>query len=267
MKMEMRAQFNTPHAIARRHDEKRGQGERRGYRGRQCIQDNPTQAQRRRTYCAQVCRAVHTLRRIDYLNLLFETMNPHAVDFQQYFPLRSDKSARIAEELKIQHPYASGVPRVLCTPLRVTRELDGHRTYHIINGSDSRGLARCLEMRFAELDERYWTTEQPAHTWTFRTQDQLPAHFRSNVEWLLPMIGRDALYGIDDDAIRRVQELMEPRLRAREDSLVELTDWADQKVGLPFGSAMLISQHLMANHVWKVDLMLVLDPLEPIALL
>jgi hypothetical protein len=235
------------------------------YRPLLTIQDDPARGQRRRTYCPLIGRIVHTLRRIDYLVYIEAYFTEqYATDFQEYYPLDLAKSTATARELNFGHPVGDdALPSVLCTPLRVTREENGVKSYVVFNGVDTRARKSPTRNLLRLLDQVYWERE-PAHTWVSRTEQDISKDLCANAEWLLPFIERDVLLGVTDTQFGRAAQAMRPAFMAGKLSFTEITSWADKECGMMPGEASRIARHLMASRAWNIEISAKLDPRRPI---
>lgn len=268
--MAKRDRATTEEKIERRIREGRGRGYGVEYRPWLTIQDVPSQGLATRAQGWKTGREHHLMSKGELHYFLALEWSPIALDVREQFPLLPlDDTRAIAREYGFRHPTdpKSREQIVMTTDFLVTVDC-GDRTEYRARAIKRRAdLADRRTLEKLEIERAYWRGQ--GVDWGVVTEDELPMALVSNVEWLHFFRDATACAPMDADQIDRVAELLTARVREGRDSesLAAAADWTDDRLGLPPGSCLTVSRHLIASRRWLVDMHEPIDTRSPLRLL
>jgi hypothetical protein len=187
-------------------------------------------------------------------------------DVREQVPLGQEETMLLADQLGIAHPVnpETKQPNVLTTDFVVTL-VEGMREYEIafaVKPSADLGSARTLEK--LELERLFWTARKIP--WRILTEREVPRALVKNLRWVQPHLDLVNSPGYGPEQINRIRSGMEPLINEGADSLVAITAGCDDRLGLQPGSALCVARHLIGTGAWPVDMMVEINPREPLRL-
>lgn len=264
--MSKRTRTNGSRTIERRLAEGRGQGRGADYKPWIEIHDLASRGQANRVKSPLHDRTwhLHSLLETDWF-YAFHAL-PGLKDIREQFPLNLDETIRIADQLGIMHATdpKSQEPCVVTSDFLLTFQEGLREVEKAIAIKPSSDLASRRTLEKLGIEHAYWSARNI--NWRILTEKELPRIAAKNMRWLLPHIELAESGGFTTEQITRVRVAIEPDINQGNRSLVEITTWCDDRLGLKPGSALCVTRHLIGTGVWPVDLTAEIDPRQPLRL-
>lgn len=252
--------------INRRLSEGRGQGRCADYRPYLETHNVPSRGLATRMKSPLNGRVQHTLSQLetDWLDAFHGISG--LIDVREQVPLDLEETILLAEQLGISHPTdpKSKQPNVVTTDFVLTF-VEGTLEFDIavaVKPSADLGSARTLEK--LELERLFWTAR--TILWRILTEREVPRALVKNLRWIQPHLDLTNSPGYEPEQINRIRSAMEPAISAGTDNLVAITAACDDRLGLQPGSALCVARHLIGTGAWPIDLMVEINPREPLRL-
>jgi len=253
--------FRTAH---RRMTEGRGLGRGDAYTPWLKIHDVASHGQANRVRSPINGRTCHMLSKLetDWFQAFHAV--PGLVDIREQLPLELEETREIASSLGIAHPTdpQTKEPCVATTDFVLTVK-DGIRMIEMafaIKPAAQLASPRTLEK--LEIERVYWSARKIS--WRILTEKELPVALVKNLSWLQPFYDLSHLSNLSPEELNRFRTAMEPDIMEGNLSLVEITAACDDRFRLKPGHALSVARHLIANHIWPVDLTVPIDLRKPI---
>jgi hypothetical protein len=252
--------------IKRRLAAGRGEGHGAGYRPYLEIHDVPSRGLATRVKSPLNGRTQHLMSQLetDWLDAFHGI--PGLVDVREQVPLDLEETMLLADQLGISHPTDPKTrERNVVTTDFVLTLIEGTLEFDIavaVKPAADLGSARTLEK--LELERLFWTARKIP--WRILTEREVPRALVKNLRWVQPHLQLADSPGYGSDQINRIRSGMEPAIKERTLSLVTIATDCDDRLGLDPGSALCVARHLIGTGVWPVDLMVEINPREPLRL-
>lgn len=256
----------TPDKILRWMAEGRGTGEGPAYKPQLTVHDVPSKGLRFRAWSVKQRRTIHLLSRLEFNFFLLLGHNSDVLDFREQFPLGLEITKRIAQQLRISHPWnrKTGCLVPMTTDFLYRKIVDGRPRLYARNLKYRRDLAERRTIEKLAIEKAVWD-EQPGVDFGIVTEREIPSTLIRNLEWLHDALRADYLAGLEE-VVPKVEAYLRPRVLAEDTALADLTSTADSTFGLEPGSSLAIAKWLLAHRHWRVDLARPITPLVPLHL-
>lgn len=194
--------------------------------------------------------------------------SPVVTDIREQFPLLPiEETLAIANECGLVHPrdITTREPVTMTTDFVITARgsagfVDCARTVKY-----SRDLASKRTLEKLELERRYWIKR--GVDWAIVTEKDIPAGIAENIQWLHPYLEISDHPALTEDSLRRIERVLEPKIREGRRPLAQCAAECDDQLGLPPGTSLTAVRHFLAVGRWFTDLRKPIDPGETLVLL
>lgn len=191
---------------------------------------------------------------------------PDVVDTREQFPLLPRSATlEIAKELGLKHPAdpRSKEPIVMTSDFLITiSEQNGPRDV-VVTVKPAQQLTRNVLVKF-EIERRYW--ERQGIPWFTVSEKDIPLSLAQNVEFLSPYRNASELHPLKESDVQRVKEFFDNKFgQSSQESLRSIAQSCEDQLGYPRGTGLAVLRHLLANRVWDIDMLVLLDPVRPLA--
>jgi len=251
--MAKRKRENTPDIVERRIKEGRGTGRGGDYKPWLLVQDVPSQGLASRTKGVKTGRVHHLFSQLEYRCFLILDWSEHVTDIREQFPLFPlEETLTLAESLGIKHPHdpKSQNPTVMTSDFVITVKNGNGLAGQVLTVKPSDQLSRPRVLEKLQLERQYWTKRQVP--WHIVTERDIPTTLADNLDWLQPYRFAEALSPGTSSDIRRIRAVLEQALPKGE-SLSEIVQAVDDRLGLDPGTSLSVVRHLLATRMWQVD--------------
>ena len=235
-------------------------------------QDVPSMGRRSRIWGWKCGRFHRLLSDLETAYFFVLEWSPRVKDIREQFSLPREETQNVAERGQLRHPVdpETHEPVVMTTDFVVTLDHPGGAK-PIVNKARSTKYARDLgsvsTVEKLEIERRCW--EERDVDWGLVTAREIPPAVIQNVRWLYPYLdpqaaGHPALSG---ELLRRVDEVLRPRIQGGNESLSALAGWCDDRLSLRVGTSLAAARHFLSNRQWRVDMLKLIEPSKPLELL
>jgi hypothetical protein len=269
--MSKKPDFCTEEGIARRHAERRGQGDGKDYLSWIFVPDFSSKGLRFMIYSAKLGRVVHIFSLLELFVFIFAESHESFVEIKENFPLDRHRTLRIAgqQQPALRHPEVDGVPMVMTTDLFI-KEMIAPGVFQYLAWStkyqdELRNPRPVVKLQIEQIFHEGKEAEIPA-TFTIMTKEKLPKDMVENLRFVRGTTRPGAMLEYSAQQIDRVAEFMRPRLA--DYALNKLSHECDKALGFGPGlSSLRVARYLIATNRWPVDLKKLIDPFRPLPLL
>lgn len=246
--------------------EGRGTGHFAGYQPWLRIQDVASSGIKQRlTSHLSGDRKVHVLSGLETdAFFILEWGVPPVVEIREQYPLLPLSSTQaIADELQVAHHHdgKTKLPIVPTTDFLVTMLVDGKEREIGVAVKPEAKLGSPREQQKLQI-ARTWH-ERQGHGWCIMTERDIPKYLARNLEFLRGRRDLGGFGGVPADDIARVEETLLPAIWKGQEGLGSVASACDTKLGLEMGTSLTVAYHFIYTRRWKVDLQLLMSPLEP----
>ncbi len=265
--------------------EGRGQGVGAEYKPWYTVRDVPSTGNRHRELGAKTERDHHLMSDFERWFFLICDWKRCIIDIREQYPHLSledplyrkrsimellKESLDIARDLGYRHHTIPGnadnEPDVPTTDAVLTVEIGGKEIIYARTIKPAIELADPRVLQKFEIERRWWLSR--GVDWGIVTEYDINIVLAKNIAWVHPyMCGTDGM-NLSNDRIHRVATVLTQMVVERDRTLSETTDRCDDRLGLPYGSSLMVTRHLIATRQWTVDMAsTLLDPCTHIPLL
>lgn len=194
-------------------------------------------------------RLHHLLSDLELAIFLLLDWSPHVLDIREQFPLRVEDSARIAEELGINHARYQGVPQVLSSDFLVDFS-NAERPVMAFQAKYSIDLEKPGVIERLMLEARYW--HEKDIPWSLITEREIPRTVFTNIEWLYPaQVDTD----VNDSELLRYYDLFCCEFNAHnERTIIAVAQGIDVAYDMEAGHALYWLKRLLARRYFLFDI-------------
>jgi hypothetical protein len=201
-------------------------------------------------------RTHHLLSKLERQWFYILEWSPIVADIREQFPLELEETQNIATSLKIRHPRRpkDEADMVMTTDFLVTN-LDG--SSWALSVKPSAELSRSRTAEKLEIERLYWS--QRNIKYQIGSERELPAALIRNIEWVHPYLQIEDSPPVVRAVAHEINQRSFQGVPLREACLN-----TDHLLGLPLGTSLKITKHLIATKVLPVEMNQILDPSNPL---
>lgn len=236
--------------------EGRGQGEGANYKPWLEIQDVASNGYATRNFGWKTERKHYFLSDIELQYFYTLEWSPYILDIREQYPLLPiEKTIDIAERLGIKHPKENGSTG----PLKVITT-----DFYLIIKTESglktvvRSVKPTNKLTTRELEkfdiERIFFEEIGITDWGIVTDKDIPKTFIKNINWFYDAKTLSNRPNMDIDLVRKLEPKLYKAIKKENLGLSQLALMYDEEFGLEYGSCLFIIKYLLANKIWKMDI-------------
>ncbi len=167
-------------------------------------------------------------------------------DIREQFPLLPiEETLAIANECGLVHPRdpATREPVVMTTDFIITvrgsaGSVDCARTVKY-----RQDLASKRKLEKLEIERRYWIKR--GVNWGIVTENDIPIGMAKNIEWLNPYFEISDHPALTEDTLRRIERVLDPKIREGGRPLARCATECDDELGLPPGTSLTAVRHFL----------------------
>lgn len=228
--------------------EGRGSGHGSDYKPWLTVRDLPSEGRSHRIFGHKSQRTHHLLSDLELAVFFVLEWHPDTEDIREQFPLRTEDTLALAEELGILHPAYQGIQQVMTSDFLVnTRNAQWPK--FVLQAKYSEALQDARTIEKLELERQYW--QQKSIPWMLITEKDIPNVIFQNISWLYPA-QRDEL---DAETIQeRVAMYTHHFNQASGRSLIDIAKQLDTAYTLPAGQSLLEIRQLLARRCFLFDI-------------
>lgn len=191
---------------------------------------------------------------------------PGLMDVREQVPLDLEETMLLADQIGISHPRDPKTKEqwIVTTDFVLTFVEGTHEFEVAVAVKPSADLASHRTLEKLELERLYWSARKIA--WRILTEREVPRALVKNLRWVQPHLDLVNSPGYEPEQVNRIRSGMEALIREGSASLVDVTADCDDRLGLQLGSALCVARHLIGTGAWPVDLMVEINPREPLRL-
>ncbi|MFA6051143.1 MAG: TnsA endonuclease C-terminal domain-containing protein [Methylobacter sp.] len=228
--------------------EGRGSGHGSDYKPWLTVRDLPSEGRSHRIFGHKSQRTHHLLSDLELAVFLVLEWHPDTEDIREQFPLRTEDTLVLADELGILHPAYHGIQQVMTSDFLVNTR-NAQWSKFVLQAKYSEALQDARTIEKLELERRYW--QQKSIPWMLITEKDIPNVIFQNISWLYPA-QRDEL---DAETIQeRVAMYTHHFNQASDRSLIDIAKQLDTAYTLPAGQSLLEIRQLLARRCFLFDI-------------
>jgi hypothetical protein len=185
--------------------------------------------------------------------------SPKITGIREQFPLKLEETQTIADRLNFKHPRKprAETDMVMTTDFLITNR-DG--SLWALSVKPSSELARRRIAEKLEIERIYWI--EKGIKYQIGSEKELPPALVRNLEWIHPYYQIEESPQIIGAVANQINQQTLQGLPLREACIN-----TDQILGLPPGTSLKITKHLIATKVLPVDMNQHLDPSKPLPIM
>lgn len=247
--------------------QRRGVGRGADYTPYLLIHDVPSQGLSSRVWGWTTGRVHHVFSRGELKVFYIYDWEKDVHDIREQFPLDQDETLAIADQLGVRHPRDPKTKEYVV--------MTSDFVFTIANGSVAQDVIRAVKLKKdmenarvkekLEIERVYWQDIRSCD-WDVITEDKINHTLADNIEWVHGHRDVRALFPLSIQDVRRIEEILTPRVAEGKFRLRDLTNECDAVLGLEAGSALGVVRHLIANRRWEVDMSSRIMPPLPLVL-
>lgn len=244
---------------------KRGKGRHQDYMPKLQVGDINSRGESRRTFGWKARRDMHTFSSHETNFLYCCDWSPIIMDIREQFPLSLSATVAICQELGIAHPSIGGKLVQFTTDFVLTIQ-KGDREVEVARSiKPARELENDSVLELAEVEDR--VHQSVGRDWGFVTDRDIPLVLAANIKRIHGRYFLEQMRPLSQDTIDNVRPYL-LRAFARESCpMYQITDRCDKRFALEAGNSLTIVDHLIANRLLPVNMMVPIDPGTPLILL
>ncbi|MGZ5009830.1 MAG: TnsA endonuclease N-terminal domain-containing protein [Methylobacter sp.] len=228
--------------------EGRGSGRGRDYKPWLTVRDVPSDGRSHRIFGHKSQRIHHFLSDLELAVFFVLEWHQDTKDIREQFPLRTEDTLALANDLGISHPSYRGVPQIMTSDFLVNT-INAQRPKFVLQAKYSEALQDARTIEKLELERRYW--QQKSVPWLLITEEDIPNIVFQNISWLYPAQREE----LDGETIQeRVAMYAHHFDRAPFKSLIDIAKELDVAYSLPAGQSLLEIRQLLARRCFLFDI-------------
>lgn len=267
MTMASRTFAATPKAIQKLCAKGRGQGHGAQYQPWLSVRDVPSCGQVNRIRGHTTTRVHHFLSQLELLVFYAMDLAPSITDIREQYPLLPiEETWAIAQACGIAHPLHPRTrrPIVLTSDFLLTKQMGLKEQNLVRSVKYAKHLEKPRTLEKLELERRYWMSRHM--DWGIVTEQEIPPALAKNLAWLHPCYDRSVLASLSPDTICRLAQELTETVMAQRVALRTAASTCDALFTLPPGYSLTLARHLIATRQWSVDLHVLIEPSQPLAI-
>ena len=244
-----------------------GGGAARGalYRPYLCVQDVPSRANVNRVKGWKTGRTHHFMSNLEFQFFLLLEWFDVVTDINEQFPLDLAETQSIADQLGFKHPTVpvTQQPNIMTTDFKITCAHGLQESYRAVAIKPTSDLTK-RTLQKLEIERHFWANRNVP--WSIVTERDINLSLVRNIQWLHPH--RELQPGLlpEPTPLSKVEKVL-LEFVATNRPLADATLAFDERLGLPLGSGLALTRHLLATKRWLVDMDIVINPTQPLKLL
>jgi len=228
--------------------EGRGSGQGRDYKPWLTVRDVPSNGRSHRIFGHKSQRIHHFLSDLELAVFFVLEWHQDTEDIREQFPLRTEDTLALANDLGISHPSYRGVPHIMTSDF-VVNTTNAQRSKFVLQAKYSEALQDARTIEKLELERRYWL--QKSVPWMLITEKDIPNIVFQNISWLYPAQREE----LDAETIQELVAMYAHHFnRAPSKSLIDIAKQLDAAYALPAGQSLLEIRQLLAKRCFLFDI-------------
>jgi hypothetical protein len=228
--------------------EGRGSGQGRDYKPWLTVRDVPSDGRSHRIFGHKSQRIHHFLSDLELAVFFVLEWHQDTEDIREQFPLRTEDTLALANDLGISHPSYRGVPQIMTSDFLVNTK-NAQRSKFVLQAKYSEALQDARTIEKLELERRYWL--QKSIPWMLITEKDIPNIVFQNISWLYPAQREE----LETEIIQEHVVMYTHHFScAPSKSLIDIAKQLDAAYALPAGQTLLEIRQLLARRCFLFDI-------------
>jgi hypothetical protein len=228
--------------------EGRGSGRGRDYKPWLTVRDVPSDGRSHRIFGHKSQRIHHFFSDLELAVFFVLEWHLDTEDIREQFPLRTDDTLALANDLGISHPSYRGIPQIMTSDFVVNTRSEQQPKF-VLQAKYSEALQDARAIEKLELERRYW--QQKSVPWLLVTEKDIPNIVFQNINWLYPAQREE----LDAETVQERVAMYEHHFsRSPSKSLIDIAKQLDAAYALPIGQSLLEIRQLLARRCFLFDI-------------